>query len=91
MGLRPARRASAAVAGISPERGIPPIARRSFQERLPPGARPSSASRGQIVVWPDTFTNHLQPEVGMAALRVLRAAGFEPVVHSPRSAAASPT
>ena len=34
-------------------------------------------------MWPDTFTNHLQPEVGMAALRVLRAVGFDAEV--PRS------
>jgi Fe-S oxidoreductase len=35
---------------------------------------------GRVIVWPDTFTNHLAPEVGHAALRVLAAAGFEAVV-----------
>jgi Fe-S oxidoreductase len=73
------------VAGISPERRIPPIARRSFQQQAvgaPPASAPP-APRGRVIVWPDTFTNHLAPEVGMAALRVVRAAGFDPVV--PRS------
>jgi Fe-S oxidoreductase len=30
-----------------------------------------------VVLWPDTFTEHLAPEVGTAAVRVLEAAGFE--------------
>jgi Fe-S oxidoreductase len=29
-----------------------------------------------VVLWPDTFTNHLSPEVGRAAVRVLEAAGM---------------
>ncbi|MFG1808999.1 FAD-binding and (Fe-S)-binding domain-containing protein [Streptomyces sp. NPDC049040] len=29
-----------------------------------------------VVLWPDTFTEHLSPEVGKAAVRVLRAAGL---------------
>ncbi|MFJ2959324.1 FAD-linked oxidase C-terminal domain-containing protein [Streptomyces sp. NPDC087270] len=29
-----------------------------------------------VVLWPDTFTDHLAPEVGRAAVRVLRAAGL---------------
>ncbi len=42
---------------------------------------PGTAAR-RVVVWPDTFTNHLSPDVGLAAVRVLAAAGFEPVVPS---------
>ncbi len=83
MRVAPARRLFGLIAGISGERRIPPIARRSFQQQADREALPRPASpapRGRVVVWPDTFTNHLQPEVGMAALRVLRAAGFEPVV-----------
>jgi Fe-S oxidoreductase len=33
-----------------------------------------------VVLWPDTFTAYLAPEVGVAAARVLAAAGFEPVL-----------
>ena len=32
------------------------------------------------MLWPDTFTNYLTPQVGMAAVRVLEAAGFEVVI-----------
>ncbi|MER6381526.1 FAD-binding and (Fe-S)-binding domain-containing protein [Streptomyces sp. NPDC001127] len=35
-----------------------------------------SGSRGLVVLWPDTFTEHLSPSVGRAAVRVLEAAGL---------------
>ncbi|MEV6046420.1 FAD-binding and (Fe-S)-binding domain-containing protein [Streptomyces xanthochromogenes] len=59
------------VAGIAPERAIPPLAPRTFLRGL------RSASGGAaVLLWPDTFTNHLSPEVGRAALRVLADAGI---------------
>ncbi|MEU9913573.1 FAD-binding and (Fe-S)-binding domain-containing protein [Streptomyces sp. NPDC051001] len=36
--------------------------------------------RGRVVLWPDTFTEHLSPEVGQAAVRVLEAAGIGTVL-----------
>ena len=42
------------------------------------------------MLWPDTFTNYLTPQVGMAAVRVLEAAGFE-VVIPPRAVCCGPT
>ncbi|MEU8684170.1 FAD-binding and (Fe-S)-binding domain-containing protein [Streptomyces sp. NPDC048611] len=33
-----------------------------------------------VILWPDTFTNHLSPEVGRAAVRVLEAAGLRPLL-----------
>ncbi|MEU0096627.1 FAD-binding and (Fe-S)-binding domain-containing protein [Kribbella sp. NPDC006257] len=35
---------------------------------------------GRVVLWPDTFTNYLAPEVGRAAVEVLEAAGYEVVL-----------
>jgi len=70
------------VAGLAGDRRIPSISPRTFVELSAAGA--SIAAHGtRVVVWPDTFTNHLAPEVGLAALRVLAAAGFDAVV--PRS------
>ncbi|WUH78758.1 FAD-binding oxidoreductase [Streptomyces sp. NBC_00435] len=50
----------------------------------PPGLEPGAGSGGApgavVTVWPDTFTEHLAPEAGHAAVRVLRAAGLEPVL-----------
>jgi len=30
-----------------------------------------------VLLWPDTFTNYFAPQIGLAAVRVLEAAGFE--------------
>ncbi|HEY0450462.1 FAD-binding and (Fe-S)-binding domain-containing protein [Actinophytocola sp.] len=63
--------------GIAPERSLPTVARRPFT-RLPRGSAGSGGRR--VVLWPDTFTNFFAPEIGIAAVRVLRAAGFDPVL-----------
>ncbi|TDW94192.1 FAD/FMN-containing dehydrogenase [Kribbella pratensis] len=34
----------------------------------------------RVVLWPDTFTNYLAPEIGRAAVAVLEAAGYEVVL-----------
>jgi Fe-S oxidoreductase len=73
--------------GVASERSIPLFARQSMTawfrkrrrgDRGNAGRRP--APRGKVVLWPDTFTTYLAPEVGQAAVRVLEAAGFEVVV-----------
>ncbi|CAL9445062.1 putative protein [Streptomyces sp. enrichment culture] len=69
--------------GIAPERDIPPLPRVPFLRRWRAHRRTSPArpARGgrRVVLWPDTFTNHLSPEAGTAAVRVLEAAGLEVV------------
>ena len=42
-----------------------------------PGTENRSGKSGRVVLWPDTFTNYLAPEVGRAAVEVLEAAGYE--------------
>ena len=91
-GFAPTRRALALVAGMAGERRIPRLARETFvaaarrggAARTDPGtARDPGGAKGpgiRVVLWPDTFTNHLAPEVGLAAVRVLAAAGFDPLV-----------
>ncbi|MGW1593494.1 FAD-binding and (Fe-S)-binding domain-containing protein [Streptomyces sp. NPDC002343] len=41
-----------------------------------PGDHSASAPGDLVVLWPDTFTEHLSPSVGQAAVRVLEAAGL---------------
>ncbi|MYW47008.1 (Fe-S)-binding protein, partial [Streptomyces sp. SID161] len=61
--------------GIAPERAIPRLATRTFtgwwRRRKPAGG-----TGDLVVLWPDTFTEHLSPAVGRAAVRVLEAAGL---------------
>jgi Fe-S oxidoreductase len=62
--------------GIAAERTLPVVAMEPFTRwlsRNPGTGRP-------VVLWPDTFTNFFNPSVGIAAVRVLRAAGFNPVL-----------
>jgi FAD/FMN-containing dehydrogenase/Fe-S oxidoreductase len=64
------------LAGISPERAIPPIARRPFVVAHRDGSPRPAGGRGAVTIWPDTFTNYLAPAVGHAAVRVVEAAGY---------------
>ncbi|WP_385621834.1 FAD-binding and (Fe-S)-binding domain-containing protein [Streptomyces sp. P8-A8] len=66
------------LAGIAPEREIPVLARETFTRWLNRrwGKGTFIFSNDEVaMVWPDTFTEHLSPEVGRAAVRVLEAAG----------------
>ncbi|WP_161981753.1 (Fe-S)-binding protein, partial [Streptomyces sp. TM32] len=70
--------------GIAPERPIPTLATETFthwwwHRRRTTGA-PHPAAGRTVVLWPDTFTNHLSPEVGRSAVRVLEAAGLRPLL-----------
>ncbi|WNI23218.1 FAD-binding and (Fe-S)-binding domain-containing protein [Streptomyces sp. ITFR-16] len=76
--VRPFAALAKRLAGIAPERGIPLLARETFtrwlNRRWGKGTFLFSGDRVALV-WPDTFTDHLSPEVGRAAVRVLEAAG----------------
>jgi Fe-S oxidoreductase len=63
--------------GIAPERTLPRLARHPFTRQ-----RLGAGSGRRVVLWPDTFTNFFAPEIADAAVRVLRAAGFEPILPS---------
>ncbi len=82
MAFPPTRRGLAFLAGIAGERRIPSIAAHPFtRTAVPlPAASVAGSPPGRVILWPDTFTNHLSPGIGHAALRVLAAAGFEAVV-----------
>ncbi|MET9701227.1 FAD-binding and (Fe-S)-binding domain-containing protein [Streptomyces sp. NPDC006529] len=65
------------VPGLTRERPLPRVARVPFSR----GWRRSAASAGgeggdRVLLWPDTFTEYLSPQVGHAAVRVLEAAGL---------------
>ncbi|WP_078849310.1 FAD-binding and (Fe-S)-binding domain-containing protein [Streptomyces sp. NRRL F-4428] len=71
--------------GLARERPLPALAKRPFTRDAAAVQGPGGGPVGAVAVtlWPDTFTEHLSPEVGHAALRVLRAAGL--AVYVPRT------
>ncbi|MDQ3615355.1 MAG: FAD-binding oxidoreductase [Actinomycetota bacterium] len=67
--------------GVTQERELPKFAATPFTDWFATRAAPARpAPRGRVVLWPDTFTNFLSPEVGQSAVRVLENAGFEVVL-----------
>ncbi|RSN66876.1 FAD-binding oxidoreductase, partial [Streptomyces sp. WAC 05379] len=63
--------------GIAPERDIPRLAARTFSRWWERREKAPVGTGGDLVLlWPDTFTEHLSPNVGQAAVRVLEAAGL---------------
>ncbi|MGA5118778.1 FAD-binding and (Fe-S)-binding domain-containing protein [Streptomyces pseudogriseolus] len=74
--VRPLARLAKRLGGIADERDIPRLSGEPFS-RWWRRRRPYVTGEGRLVVlWPDTFTEHLSPSVGRAAVRVLEAAGL---------------
>ncbi|MFH8584958.1 FAD-binding and (Fe-S)-binding domain-containing protein [Streptomyces celluloflavus] len=69
------------LAGITPERPVPRLATEPFTHWWWRRRESATAPAGPVVIlWPDTFTNFLSPEVGRAAVRVLESAGLRPLL-----------
>jgi FAD/FMN-containing dehydrogenase/Fe-S oxidoreductase len=69
------RQVAKAVAGIAPERQIPVVASRSFQSWF---SRRAVVNQGRppVLLWADTFNNYFTPQVAIAGVEALEAAGF---------------
>jgi FAD/FMN-containing dehydrogenase/Fe-S oxidoreductase len=63
-----------AAGGIAQERRLPEFAPRTFRAWFESHPPPQDGTR--LILWPDTFTNHFDPDVGIAAVNVLSSAGF---------------
>jgi FAD/FMN-containing dehydrogenase/Fe-S oxidoreductase len=63
--------------GMAPEREMPEFAPVTFQKWFSNRGGPRvQGGKKKIVLWPDTFTNHFHPEIGVAAVEVLEAEGY---------------
>ncbi|MFE3633904.1 FAD-binding and (Fe-S)-binding domain-containing protein [Streptomyces sp. NPDC059168] len=82
--LRLPARIGKRLAGIAPERDLPRLAPLTFSRWW--RRRERRGTGDLVVLWPDTFTEHLSPSVGQAAVRVLEAAGLRAVLPPSRPA-----
>ncbi|GIG53799.1 FAD-binding and (Fe-S)-binding domain-containing protein [Demequina activiva] len=91
--LRPAwiQRVAVGAAGMDTRRRLPEFAATPFRRSQEAKARRASAGRGgrstpvqrtrrRVVLWTDSFTDGLDPEISQAFLTVLEDAGFEVIV-----------
>ncbi len=65
------------VAGVTQHRDMPAFPPQTFKQWFAartPGLR--AGSRGNVILWADTFNNHFTPHTAEAALEVLEDAGF---------------
>ncbi|WP_287932636.1 FAD-binding and (Fe-S)-binding domain-containing protein [Arthrobacter sp.] len=73
-------RAGKELAGVAPERRLPQFAPQTFQAWYAGRGPRGSGTRGDVVLWPDTFSNAFHPHVAQAAVAVLEDAGWNVVV-----------
>ncbi|HEY5036714.1 MAG TPA: heterodisulfide reductase-related iron-sulfur binding cluster, partial [Chthoniobacterales bacterium] len=64
--------------GISRRRSLPHYARQRFDKWFVRHERKSNGKgRGKLLLWDDTFVRYYEPHIGIAAVSVLEALGFE--------------
>lgn len=67
------------LAGLSPARSFPSLARENLKTWFAKRPKPSSSPK-KVILWPDTFTTFFTPKRGIAAVSVLEKLGFEVII-----------
>jgi FAD/FMN-containing dehydrogenase/Fe-S oxidoreductase len=77
--------------GISARRTLPHYAQQRFDRWFVRHERPMyRRSRGRVILWDDTFVRYHEPEIGIAAVKVLEALGFEVALTEKRKCCGRP-
>ncbi|MBI2965743.1 MAG: FAD-binding protein [Chloroflexi bacterium] len=76
----PVRMLLDAFVGFDYHRPMPPVVRRTFQRWWDGHVPTARGSRGEVVLFHDTFMNFNYPSIGIAATRLLEALGYDVVV-----------
>ncbi|MEU1956164.1 FAD-binding and (Fe-S)-binding domain-containing protein [Nocardia rhamnosiphila] len=82
-GAGPLRRLGMRAAGMDPRREVPELAPRSFRRiwrREAAKQRVAEPAATTVMLWVDTFTNAFDPEIAVAAVRLLNSLGYRVVV-----------
>jgi Fe-S oxidoreductase len=79
--------------GVHPNRRLSPVGPRTFVRRWHAHQKQEPArrqTRGKVVYFHDTWATYNYPEVGMAAVKLLEAAGYEVIVEERRACCGRP-
>ena len=80
-GFPPLRRIALWAGGLDTRRSVPTFAATTFHRGWRKvGGADVAATNGEVVLWVDTFTDAMNPEIAWAAAAVLGAAGYSVVV-----------
>jgi Fe-S oxidoreductase len=63
--------------GITSRRPLPHFAWQRFDKWFARRKSSVAPTRGRVILWDDTFVRYYEPKIGMAAVKVLEAAGFQ--------------
>jgi FAD/FMN-containing dehydrogenase/Fe-S oxidoreductase len=86
----PARLVRNRLLGLATRRPMPRFARIRFDHWFSKHQPAAPPRRGPVILWDDTFTRYYEPHVGMAAVTVLEAAGFEVTLVTQRQCCGRP-
>ena len=77
--LAPLRGVMEKTLGISAKRSLPHYAHERFDRWFAKhsGGNEGNRSRGKVILWDDTFVRYHEPNIGVAAVKVLETLGFE--------------
>lgn len=76
--------------GIALQRPLPRYARHRFDKWFWRRSPTHKVSRGRVILWDDTFVRYHEPHIGIAAVKVLEAAGFEVTLPAGRKCCGRP-
>ena len=76
--------------GLTTERPLLRFARERFDHWFAKRKTHAGKFRGRVILWDDTFVRYYEPHIGIAAVKVLEAAGFEVVLPKLRKCCGRP-
>ena len=76
--------------GLAGERSVLEFAPQRFDKWFARHENPNPPHRGRVILWDDTFVRYHEPHIGLAAVAVLEAAGFEVALVNQRKCCGRP-
>lgn len=76
--------------GLAPQRPLPHFAQLRFDHWFLKREKRATTRRGRVILWDDTFIRYSEPHIGIAAVDILEAAGFEVAILENRKCCGRP-